>query len=169
MRPTMDHVKESLFNILGDTIIDQKVLSLFAGSGSLGLEALSRGASHVTFVDRQTISIQAIEKNLAMLGVEEEAFDVYQRDALSLIERFFRQKHFFDIIFLDPPYYQDFIKKTLLKLEAFDILTRFSYLVLEHAKDEPVEPGDFWTVLRTRKFGATHITILPKKRILKRS
>jgi 16S rRNA (guanine966-N2)-methyltransferase len=96
-RPTSDRVREALFSILGDRVQDARVLDLFAGSGALGLEALSRGAHSVTFVDDDRAAIAAIKANLATLGA---AAEVRQTDAL----RFLRGALQYDLILLDPPY-----------------------------------------------------------------
>jgi 16S rRNA (guanine966-N2)-methyltransferase len=96
-RPTSDRVREALFSILGDRVQDARVLDLFAGSGALGLEALSRGAQRVTFVDDDRAAIAAVKANLAALGAEAE---VRQTDAL----RFLSSALQYDLVLLDPPY-----------------------------------------------------------------
>ena len=97
-RPTSDRVREALFSILGDRVQDARVLDLFAGSGALGLEALSRGAQSVTFVDDDRAAIAAVKGNLAALGADAE---VRQTDALRFLSTAPLQ---YDLVFLDPPY-----------------------------------------------------------------
>jgi len=162
IRPTMDRVKETLFNIIGDAVQGKEVLSLFAGSGSLGFEALSRGAKKVVFVDNQKLAIQFLEKNIELFSLSSEEVEVIQGDAFEAIKRFQGRGDFFDFVFIDPPYYQGLIKKTLMNLGGSDILTRFSYLVFEHSKEEPIALSSNFTIFKARKFGGTHLTILEK-------
>jgi 16S rRNA (guanine966-N2)-methyltransferase len=100
-RPTSDRVREALFSILGDRVQDAKVLDLFAGSGALGFEALSRGAQTVTFVDDNRAAIAAIKGNLAAFGADA---DVRQTDALRFLGGASESGAQYDLIFLDPPY-----------------------------------------------------------------
>jgi 16S rRNA (guanine966-N2)-methyltransferase len=100
-RPTSDRVREALFSILGERICDAHVLDLFAGSGALGLEALSRGAAAVTFVDSEPGAIRAVSDNLAALDA---AADVRRDDALRFLHSAARAGRHYDLVFLDPPY-----------------------------------------------------------------
>jgi 16S rRNA (guanine(966)-N(2))-methyltransferase RsmD len=100
-RPTSDRVREALFSILGDTVEDADVLDLFAGSGALGIEALSRGARHATFVDNAAPAIRAVTANLEALGAKAEVVRAEVRRYLGGASRSARQ---YDLVFLDPPY-----------------------------------------------------------------
>ncbi|HEX6024661.1 MAG TPA: 16S rRNA (guanine(966)-N(2))-methyltransferase RsmD [Solirubrobacter sp.] len=102
-RPTADRVREALFSILGARVVDARVLDLFAGSGALGLEALSRGAREVTFVDDAAAAIRAIRANLQALGAEAK---VQRMDALRFVAAASGNGAQYDLIFLDPPYRQ---------------------------------------------------------------
>jgi 16S rRNA (guanine966-N2)-methyltransferase len=102
-RPTSDRVREALFSILGDFVQDARVLDLFAGSGALGLEALSRGAAAATFVDSSAASVAAVEANLAALGGEAE---VRRADALRFLRSAAGETRHYDLVLLDPPYRQ---------------------------------------------------------------
>lgn len=102
-RPTSDRVRESLFAILGP-LDGLRVLDLFAGSGALGLEALSRGAVHVTFVDDASAAIRAIRANLDALGVPAERVAVQRRDARAVVRAARSARHEYDLVLLDPPY-----------------------------------------------------------------
>jgi 16S rRNA (guanine966-N2)-methyltransferase len=101
IRPTTDRVKESLFNILSDRVEAARVLDLFAGTGSLGIEALSRGAAHVTFVDHSASSLAIVKKNLSLLGVAASDFRLVKANAISFLGS---GEHPFDLIFIDPPF-----------------------------------------------------------------
>lgn len=100
-RPTSDRVRESLFSILGESVQDANVLDLFAGSGALGLEALSRGAASVTFVDEAPPAIKAIRANLQALSAQAK---VHRNDALRFLAHASRGQAQYDLVFLDPPY-----------------------------------------------------------------
>jgi 16S rRNA (guanine(966)-N(2))-methyltransferase RsmD len=100
-RPTSDRVREALFSILGDRVQDARVLDLFAGSGALGIEALSRGAAEATFVDSGQAAITALRANLEALGLEAE---VQRRDALAFLRTAIQTPRQYDLVFLDPPY-----------------------------------------------------------------
>jgi 16S rRNA (guanine(966)-N(2))-methyltransferase RsmD len=101
VRPTADRVREALFSILGDFVQDARVLDLFAGSGALGLEALSRGAARATFVDSSAASVAAVRANLEALGGEAE---VRRGDALRFLGAAKGQTRQYDLVLLDPPY-----------------------------------------------------------------
>jgi 16S rRNA (guanine966-N2)-methyltransferase len=100
-RPTSDRVREALFSILGDRVRDAAVLDLFAGSGALGIEALSRGAARATFVDSAPPALRALRANLAALGVDAE---VVRADALRWLRAASRGERQYSLVFLDPPY-----------------------------------------------------------------
>ena len=100
-RPTSDRVREALFSILGDRVQDARVLDLFAGSGALGLEALSRGAAEVTFVDSAAAAVAAVKANLAALGGEAE---VHRSDGLRFLRGAPGKARHYDLVLLDPPY-----------------------------------------------------------------
>ncbi|MCL4385643.1 MAG: 16S rRNA (guanine(966)-N(2))-methyltransferase RsmD, partial [Cyanobacteria bacterium] len=102
IRPTLDNVKESIFNVLGEKIIGSKVLDLFSGTGSLGIEALSRGCELVYFVDKSLGSIKLIRKNLENLENIENKYKVFRSEILQFLKKF--QSINWDIIFIDPPY-----------------------------------------------------------------
>ncbi len=109
--PTMGKVKEAIFSALGPSVINQKVLDLFAGSGALGIEALSRGAKHATFIDNNSLAIKCINKNIANLGITQA--DVIQNDVLKFLAKTTEK---FDIILLDPPYDNLILYDETLKL-----------------------------------------------------
>ena len=128
-RPTTDKVKESIFNIIQFDIEGRRVLDLFAGTGQLGIEALSRGADHCTFVDLRKEAAAVIRENLAHTRLEEHA-RVVQGDCMAFLtgagERF-------DLIFLDPPYASDLLEKSLTLIAKIDIVTENGIIVCESA------------------------------------
>jgi 16S rRNA (guanine966-N2)-methyltransferase len=161
VRPTMDRVKAAIFSSLGDAIIDARVLDLFAGSGALGIEALSRGAASVLFVEEDRQLTDAIEKNLAKTKLDgrvrrQEVFEFLRRSAGT--ERF-------QIIFADPPYEKTssgerFIEK-LLKNEALtQLLEPNGVFVLEKRPTDQTPVTTFWDIVRVGKYGSTEVLFL---------
>ncbi|MCI9169846.1 MAG: 16S rRNA (guanine(966)-N(2))-methyltransferase RsmD [Lawsonibacter sp.] len=126
-RPTTDKVKESLFNIIQFELEGRRVLDLFAGTGQLGLEALSRGAEHCTFVDQRREAAALVRENVKLCGFTDRS-RVAQEDALSFLS-VCREK--FDVVFLDPPYQSGLLEKSLKLLTQFDILREHGIIVCE--------------------------------------
>ncbi len=137
LRPTSDRVKESLFNILGEEISGKAVLDLFAGTGNLGIEALSRGARRVTFVENTREAYRLIERNLLACQMEDRS-----EILLKEVDRGLRLLHAkgecFDLIFMDPPYEKGLIRKTMEILGTVKIYHEDSILVIEHNRREPL-------------------------------
>lgn len=157
-RPTLDRVKESLFNILMSSVPDSRVLDLFAGTGNLGLEALSRGAARCVFVDSSRDSIRIVHKNIDMLGYGERA-EVYMGDALSALQLIDRKKQSFDIIFVDPPYHRDIIPGCLQYIDSMGLLDREGIIAAEHdIKDQLPERSGALAVYRRRIYGDTSVS-----------
>ena len=126
IRPTSDMVKESIFNIVQFDIEGRRVLDLFAGTGQLGLEALSRGASSAVFVDSSQDSIRLIKDNIRICGFS-EASSVYRRDGVG----FLSYCDVFDLIFIDPPYDTDLAEKALGRIIEFDKLNTNGIIIFE--------------------------------------
>lgn len=134
-RPVLDRLKQSLFDILAESVRDAVVLDLFAGSGSLGIEALSRGAAYAIFIDRSRDAVKVIAQNLKACGFSGKA-EVYRRDveeALPLLER---RGIVFDIIFVDPPYGHGLVEKTLLRLEGSPAVKPETLIVARYRRKE---------------------------------
>ena len=131
-RPTTDKVKESLFNIIQFELEGRRVLDLFGGTGQLGIEALSRGAVHCTFVDMRREAAALIRENLRLCGLNGSA-RVVQGDALAFLSSC-REK--FDLIFLDPPYQSGLLEKSMEAVAGFDILSEHGIMICESAADQ---------------------------------
>lgn len=129
-RPTTGKVKESLFSIIQFDIEGRRVLDLFAGTGQLGIEALSRGARQCVFIDQRADAVKLIRENLAVCGLEEQAV-VRSGDAMSYL----KSGEKFDLIFLDPPYGSGLLEKALEDIAAFDICREHGIIVAESAVD----------------------------------
>ena len=160
VRPTSDRVKESIFNILGDGVAGKAVLDLFAGTGNLGIEALSRGAKKALFVEKGRQALRLIQKNLSQLGMKGRS-EILPRDVSRAIGILERRGEPFDLILMDPPYEKGLIQETLSKLYSHRIYHKDSILVIEHDRREPIpEVVDGWTLSRQRKIGNTLISFL---------
>ena len=133
-RPITDRVKESLFNLIGPSIGGVRVLDLFAGTGSVGIEALSRGAAHVTFVDLAHAAIKTMERNLHETRFEDRAV-VIQDDAFRYVKHYAGTPY--DLVYIAPPQYRDHWAEALLAVDATDILSPRGLTVVQiHPKEE---------------------------------
>lgn len=158
-RPTSDKVKGSVFNILADYIADRDVLDIFAGTGSLGIEALSRGARSAVFMDKSPDSCAVIKDNLAHTKLADLA-DVYCVDYVNGIERLSKDDRKFDLIFIDPPYNKNFIQEALKLMSRNDIMKDNSIIITEHSASDHLPDGcGRLKAVDSRKYGDTMITI----------
>lgn len=130
-RPTADRVKESIFNIIQFDIEGRRVLDLFAGSGQLAIECISRGALHATAVDNAPAAVRVIRKNVEHCGFEEQ-IHIVTEDALRFLAHV---KNRFDLILLDPPYASTLMEDALAKIAEFDILSDGGIMVCESARE----------------------------------
>lgn len=158
-RPTMDRVKESLFAMIQNEIKESRCLDLFAGSGNLGIEALSNGAKECYFVDHNKIAIQTIKENLRVLNVQEET-KVFQMDYKAALLFFQKQGIQFDFIFLDPPYNLYLINPILKLLKEYHLIKENGLIICEYEK-EAVDTEEF-NLIKTRKYGSKYIKIYQK-------
>ena len=160
IRPTSDRVKESIFNILGDEVDGKHVLDLFAGTGNLGIESLSRGATRAVFVEKEKSAIDLIKKNLSHCGFDDRGH-VITGEVERAIRHLHRKGEVFDFIFMDPPYRRGLVQKTLELLETQPLHHEDSILVIEHDRREPLsESMEEWVLLRKRRFGDTVVSFI---------
>lgn len=155
-RPTTDKVKESMFNILQFDLEGRRVLDLFAGTGQLGIEALSRGAAFAAFVERRPDAVRLIRENLAATEFTGQA-RVVQGDSQEFLAGL-REK--FDIILLDPPYEAGLLEPVLERIAGFDILSPHGIIVAEHPAGNtmPELPAPY-VLYRTYRYGRIALTI----------
>ena len=141
-RPTLDKVKEALFTRLGPSISGKSALDLFAGSGSIGLEAVSRGMAPVVLIDGAQAAISVIHQNIHALGCEDKT-QVYRMDAFQALRYLAKKENKFHFIYLDPPYLKVDLNKILDELIRYDLLESDSIIVIESPSDAPVlsHPG----------------------------
>ncbi|MDP2688861.1 MAG: 16S rRNA (guanine(966)-N(2))-methyltransferase RsmD [Deltaproteobacteria bacterium] len=136
-RPTSDKVREAVFDILPREFPFRSVLDLFAGTGAMGIEALSRGAQDAAFVDMDAPAVQVIRKNLSACGLAGQG-RVYRRDARSALRSFARKGERFDLIFIDPPYDSSLVEETLKDIDRAGLLSLGGVVVAETSKRTPV-------------------------------
>jgi len=155
-RPTQDYVRESLFNIIQRDVPDAVVLDLFAGSGALALEALSRGAAQAAMVDRSRQAIDCIRRNTEALGFTERA-NILQGDWRSAIERLSNTQNRFDLVFLDPPYDLVLYAGITELLRTDKLLAQGALIVIEHQRNASLELSPFFLLRDIRTYGDTAI------------
>jgi 16S rRNA (guanine966-N2)-methyltransferase len=160
IRPTADRVKKSLFDIL-HPVTGKTFLDLFAGSGNVGLESLSRGALYAVFVERDPRLVEAIQKNLAQLAYCARA-EVIAADAERGIGRLVQKRRRFDLVFADPPYDEGLTVSTLKWLEKGDLLAENGIVILQHSIRETPEGSKIRTLAVTdqRRYGDTVLSFL---------
>ncbi len=155
-RPTTDKVKESMFNILQFDIEGRRVLDLFAGTGQLGIEALSRGAEHATFVEQRKDGVKLIRENLELCGFEKDA-KVVTGEALSFLGSV-REKY--DLVFLDPPYESDLLEKTVAHIARYDLLAPHGIIMAESAVDKQLPALSApYSIYREYRYGRIKLTV----------
>ena len=155
-RPTTDKVKEGIFSAIQFEVEGARVLDLFAGTGQLGIEALSRGASRAVFVDRRSDAVKLIRENLALTGLADGA-QVVCGDSMgylaSLRERF-------DLIFLDPPYAEDLLERAIAHVMQFDILAPHGIMIAESPVEKALPgPAAPYTAAREYRYGKIKVTM----------
>lgn len=157
IRPTTDRVKEAVFNILQFNIEGQNFLDLFAGSGQMGIEALSRGAKKVVFIDSRRESINVVNKNLELVKLKNMA-NVFNIDAGSYL---LKTNEVFDIVFLDPPYYSGEIHRIFPKLAK--VVNKNGIIICENPIDEILpEKLEEFILSKVNKYGKIKISIYKK-------
>ncbi|PIR16967.1 MAG: 16S rRNA (guanine(966)-N(2))-methyltransferase RsmD [Deltaproteobacteria bacterium CG11_big_fil_rev_8_21_14_0_20_49_13] len=158
IRPALDKIKGAVFNILFN-VEGLKVLDLFAGTGAVAIEALSRGAVHATFVDMSHEAITIIGKNIERCRFAEKA-KVFPRPVSVAVEYFGRHQERFDLIFVDPPYLKNMVNSTLAKIAEANILAEGGRIVVEHHPKEPIREVAGLALTDTRKYGQTSVSFL---------
>lgn len=159
VRPTTDMIKESIFNIIQNDVVGSKFLDLFAGSGAIGIEAISRGADKVVFVDNSKESIGIIKQNLQMLKEESQVIFGDYEYALTRLKN-----GEFDIIFLDPPYSFKDIATILDKIKENNVLSSSGIVIFESLYDKNADKNvNGYSIIKSKKYGITSIDIYERE------
>lgn len=160
IRPTTNKIKEYIFNLLDDAVLDANVLDLFSGSGGLGIEALSRGAARATFVDVAQSSLKVLRRNLAHIKVTEQC-RVVRRDAVDFLRV---NKAPFDLIFVDPPFPWGAFEKLLPRAFTEKNLAEDGILVMENERSHEIDwESENFQILRQKQFDRSIISFLTRK------
>lgn len=156
IRPTADIVKQAMFTTLFDKVENSVFLDLFCGSGQVGIEALSRGAKKVVFVDNDVDALSVTKKNLNNI---EGDFEFYKMHYAPFLRQ---SKYQFDIIFVDPPYKSDFYNEVLDLIEKYNILADFGVVICEHNNNDLIENNNY-VLLQRKKYGIKALSYFSKK------
>ena len=161
IRPTTDRVKEFIFNVLQNFPEGKKVVDIFSGSGSLGLEALSRGAVHVVFVEKAETALKILEQNIKNLSVPPDKYQIIKADAIRFAET---EKMTIDLCLLDPPFVYPQLQNLIELLFTNAFFTRESIAVVEHEISNPLAlDAPEYNILKQKKFGRSLITFMEIK------
>jgi 16S rRNA (guanine(966)-N(2))-methyltransferase RsmD len=157
IRPTIDRVRESIFNIIAGKVSGAKVLDLFAGTGAMGLEALSRGARFCFFVDKEPEAVRLIRENVKLCAAQDLS-RIIQAPVDAAIGRLNSENELFDLIFMDPPYGEGYLEETLAMVGAV-AMTDAVVVAERYVKDEPPLVPEIWQNERERRYGDTLISV----------
>jgi len=161
IRPITNRLKETIFSIINDYIHEKKVLDLFSGSGSLGLEAFSRGASHVTFVEKEDSSIKVLNKNINDLKLKIEFVKIIRSDALVFLNRNTTK---YQIIFSDPPFKYASLQKMVNQIFLSHSLELNGLVVVHHEIDNPLKTKNVpYELLKQKKIGRSLLSFISKE------
>jgi len=159
-RPTADRVRESIFDILGDRVSEAMVLDLFAGTGALGIEALSRGADSAVFIDHSETANLMLQKSIHCCAVQDKT-KVIKWDIVKNLNCIYTLKPQFDLVFMDPPYNEKKIKPALLNLQQSRSLIKGADIIIEHSVSEPIyENSSIFKLIDQRRYGKTLVSFL---------
>ncbi len=160
LRPTSDLVKETLFNMIGPQVQDALMLDLFAGTGNVGIEALSRGAAQAVFVEKEKRHVLCLSENIRECKIRQQS-TVYHGDANKALLSFHKQQMRFDLAFLDPPYRQtNMLSDILGRMLKLSLMAASGLLVVEHTHTftPPTEPGYGFSLTKYRCIGDTTLS-----------
>lgn len=158
-RPTTDKIKESIFNIIGPYFDGGLCLDLFAGSGGLSIEAVSRGFDQAILIDKEPLALKTIKENIAMTK-EEDKFKVFRNDANRALDVLSRQGQKFDLIFMDPPYLKQEIVQQITKMIALDLVATGGKIICEVDKKADLpDVIESFSAVRRENYGITQIVI----------
>jgi 16S rRNA (guanine966-N2)-methyltransferase len=162
IRPTSDKVREAVFSILGAAVAEARVLDLFAGTGALSLEALSRGARDAVLVEDQAVALEVLRRNLEALGVAERV-RIIPLSVQKALKKLAARGEKFDLVFLDPPYGRGLAGTTLAALEGSGLLAPEAQVVAEHSHRETLPERLGWLELsQSRRYGDTQVAFYSK-------
>ena len=161
IRPITNRLKEIIFSIVQEFLRDKKILDLFCGSGSLGIEALSRGASHITFVEKEESSLQILKKNLNSLSIDHNLTRIVMSDALTFLEH---NRSGYHIIFSDPPFKYPLLQQLIDQVFLKNSLDLNGLLIVHHEIDNPLQFDNVaYKILKQKKVGRSLLSFICKE------
>ena len=165
IRPTSSKTREAIFDILGEAIIDTYFLDLFAGTGAIGIEALSRGVKGVTFVEKNGKAVKIIRENMAKIDTLQN-INILKKDCYSALKFLQKKQQKYDIIFLDPPYHYGFISNVLNLIDQGSLYRENALVIIQHDKhEEPDCTLKNLSFLKKKKYGKTLLTLFSNKKV----
>ena len=165
IRPTQNLLRKAVFDILGHDLEGIRFLDLFAGSGAVGFEALSCGASEVTMVERDPKCLEVIRENIMLFKPAEQGLkaELIAQDSFAAVKEFARQGRVFDVVFFDPPFDQKLGRKALKTLWTHDILSPHSYIVAQYGRDEKLDEHDErYKLIKHKMYGGSWLTVFER-------
>ncbi len=156
LRATSDKVKEALFDIIGEKVKDSKFLDLFSGSGNIGVEAISRGARFVCFVEQNKTNLKILKENIKNLSIENSRYEIVFSDVFRFLNNY-NKNLFFDVIFMDPPYNKRLVEKTIFSLKNFKGIHDETLIIAETSINESFEDNEIFELTKKKKYGDTNI------------
>ena len=161
IRPITNRLKEIIFSIIQEFVLDIKILDLFSGSGSLGIEALSRGAGYLTFVEKEESSLKVLNKNLSDLKIDTETFKIVKSDVLEYLKSCNNE---YQLIFTDPPFKYSFLQPMINQVFTSHILSPNGLLILHHEIDNPLRSENVpYSMLKQKKIGRSLLSFITKE------
>jgi 16S rRNA (guanine966-N2)-methyltransferase len=161
IRPISNRLKEIIFSVLNDFFYDKMVLDLFSGSGSLGIEALSRGAGHVTFVEKSGASINILKKNINTLKIDFSLIQIIRSDVLNFLDEDSKK---YSLILSDPPFKYSSLQQMINQVFTGNILERNGLLVVHHEIDNPLRIENvLYLLLKQKKIGRSLLSFIARK------
>jgi len=153
-RPTRSIVRETIFNIIGPRVNAARILDVFAGSGALGIEAISRGAANCIFVEKRT---KILAENIAKLSLSDQT-EIIRGDFRAGLRKL--KERSFNLIFLDPPYHRNYLEKTLILIVSHDLLHKGGVIIAEHSPEDTFVLPDHLSVFKKKQHGNTIVTFI---------
>lgn len=157
IRPTTDRVKENMFNMINEYVYDSVVFDVFAGSGALGIEALSRGAKKAVFCDKSRESINVLNKNIDKARFKDVS-EIINDDYRSAIKKLSCRNMVFDLIFVDPPYYEGLFEDVLSNIVNYGLLSEDGVIVVEHDNKDVIGDIEGLEMFKEKKYGITTLS-----------
>lgn len=161
-RPTTDRIKETLFNMIAFDIPESNFLDLFSGSGGIGIESLSRGASKAAFVEKDSNALNCIKQNLMKTKLQDYAI-IYSEDSLTALQKLSRKGEKFDIIFMDPPYAMEGVANLLQVIVQNNLLSENGYIILERSTNTLVPTIPNLVLWKEKVYKTTTLSFLRKE------